>query len=333
MCVIMIAQRTRPSDEMIKRAWARNSDGFGIAWRESNDKGVSEVVWQKGIKSVDEAMEIIHKTPLPFACHFRVATVGGPKPTLTHPFLVNPNASTELSGRTKGAVLFHNGHWTEWNDKCLDAAIRSNNKPPVGDWSDSRGLAWMTNIYGRGFLELMTQQKVVVWTATDFRVFTGKDGFEQINDVWCSNDYFWIGKQKTVYGSPKLCRETGCTNSVQDWGMKCYSCQQKQFHQETKLADPSEEHTSSTTSEKKDGNTGAPALAAIGGQTPLVQCLTLEDATELRKRGGMSKNKHKEFVRAWELKDEKGNRGERAKKELIYISNHVAKALLHGSVH
>src|SRR5690242_816977 len=131
MCVIMLASKTRPTEEMIRAAWSKNPDGAGIAWP---DRG--EVAWEKGIMKVDRILELCAKVPMPYVAHFRVASVGGVKETLTHPFIVSLDAPLMLKGRTKGALLFHNGHWGAWSDQALAAAIHSDNRIPEGnDWS------------------------------------------------------------------------------------------------------------------------------------------------------------------------------------------------------
>lgn len=334
MCVIMVAGKVRPTDEMIRKAWDHNKDGGGAAWREEGANGEIEVVWKKGIENVDEMLDLLHNIPLPFVAHFRIGTVGGKKSTLTHPFLVDRGAGTDLEGRTKGAVLFHNGHWNDWSEKALDAAISSNRKIPVGDWSDTRAMAWMVDIYGFGFMELMTTQKGVLWTPNDMRVFTGRDGWEEINNVWCSNDNFWTRKRHTTSYTSRPCKTVTCQKYV--WGNDeyCWDCKSKQNTKliEGKTADDKEDHTAGTNGNtKKEAST---ALVAITGvANPLVQFLTLQEAEDLHRKGGMSKSKIKNYRKLYKKLGQGGNQEERAVKKMIYISNIVAKDLLHGSVH
>lgn len=342
MCVIMLSNKTRPTDEMIKRAWDTNSHGGGAAWREGD-----EVVWKKGIKNVDEMLALLHEIPLPFVSHFRIQTIGGVKPSLTHPFLVGSDASTELEGRTRGAVLFHNGNWSDWNDKALDAAISSNSKVPIGDWSDSRAMAWMVHLYGWGFMELLTQQKAIIWSPTDYRLFTGRDGWDNINDVWCSNDNFWTRSRHTSTTSyhRRNCKSAGCSGDAYGEGEfgYCFNCREKRKNEQerakssdTDSEDHSRTHTNSTSNGSKTtirGDSAAALTAMTGRTTPLVDFLTLEDAKQLHERGGMSKSKWKDYQKAWRKLSGDKNQSARAVKKLIYISNIVAKELLHGTVH
>lgn len=338
MCVIMIANKVRPSDEMIRRAWEKNPDGGGVSWR-STKGGKPVVEWKKGIKNVEDMLDLIHKAPLPHIEHFRIGTVGGPKPTLTHPFMIDADAGTDLEGTSEVGVLFHNGHWSDWDGKSLEAAIHSNSRIPVGDWSDTRAMAWMVHIYGHGFMELMTQQKGVIWTPKDMRVFLGRDGWTEINKVWCSNDHFWTGKKVYNNSSSKVCLGQGCRAWVWD-GDYCYQCKQKGNKSTPSLDDASEEHPSSSseTSTEKKGNSEVTALAPLmqGGARPLVKFFTLEEMQELHRRGGrelVSKNCLKEYEKLYPRLGQGGNREVRAVNRMIELSNRVGKTLLSGSVH
>lgn len=328
MCVIMVANKgKRIPEDMIQKAWDHNHDGGGAAWREGD-----EVVWKKGMRTVDEMLALLNEIPDPYVAHFRIGTVGGAKPTLTHPFLIAPDASTELEGRTKDAVLFHNGHWTEWNDKVLDSAIAKGTNVPTGDWSDTRGMAWMCAQHGYGFMELMTSQKGVIWTPKDYRVFTGRDGWTEINGIWCSNDNFWSKTRVTHYSyTRKICKSENCANEVYGDFDRCYTCRVKISTSADGNKSDKEEHPRTTSDVQ-----GPPSsVVALTGRTdPLVRFMSLEDAKRLRERGGMSKNKWKDYEKAFKkLAQESGNQRERAIKRLIYITNEVSKELLRGTVH
>ncbi len=197
MCVIMIVDKQRPTDKMIEKAWEKNKHGGGLAWREVNKtSGKKEVHWKKGVETVAEMKTLIAELPLPFIAHFRIASVdgGGVNPKLTHPFPITKTVPLFLDGITQGDVLFHNGNWKDWDGECRAAAINSNNKVPTGKWSDTRGMAWLCAIYGNGFMELLPNQKGVIFGPNGYDIFTG-NGWEEIEDgdvkVWCSNDYFW----------------------------------------------------------------------------------------------------------------------------------------------
>lgn len=222
MCVIMVVEETRPSEIMIDQAWNDNSHGAGIAWREG-EGDASEVVWSKGL-SLDDVKIICETAPLPFVVHFRTASVGGVRRDLTHPFEISKSPSLKLEGRTKNHVLFHNGHWNEWDKTALEAAVRNNLSVPTGKWSDSRVMAWLCSVYGLGFMELLPKQKGVAFGpgTDDLEIFTG-DGWNEVTvegggKIWCSNDYFRF--RKTGHGAcgyiRPVCRYGQCTSRDTD---------------------------------------------------------------------------------------------------------------------
>jgi hypothetical protein len=204
MCVIFVSSKQRPSEEMIRKAYDHNGHGGGLAWRENGS-----VVWKKGL-DLDQMLGYIlqDRIPLPFVAHFRIASVGGIKPELTHPFPIMKNIPLELEGKTKGSVLFHNGHVGDWQALCLakTLAMPVNMKVPDGPWSDSRGLAWLNLLHGSNINEFVKDQRVVVFGPE--RVAIYGSGWTQIENVWCSNDFFW-SKKSDYYKSP-WCKRTTC---------------------------------------------------------------------------------------------------------------------------
>lgn len=325
MCVIMVANRNRPNDEMVTRAFEHNRDGAGLAWRETIREGgnpVGEVVWKKGINDVEEIKALCRNTPLPYVVHFRIASVGGVRRSLTHPFLISPDANLALEGRTRGTVLFHNGHWQPWAEKALEAAINANHQIPVGEWSDTRAMAWMVNIYGPGFMEFLPQQKGVIFGPQRLNVFTG-NGWDKVNDVWCSNDYFWHRKGSVTQYKGRICTIGRCTNPAatgRDW---CDSCE-KELGGATGKDD--EAHPAS---DKK----ALPIL--LGGviDRPLLDSLSLAQAEQLFKEKKISKGAIKKFRKEWGHIGTGGSRELRAKASLTKLSEKVAQQLLNGRVH
>lgn len=206
MCVIMWVTEDRPNDIMIDKAWDKNDDGGGVAWRETNRDSSVEVVWRKGIEDVEEMKELCRSLPLPYIAHFRVASCGGIRPSLTHPFPIDKQTSLDIDGRTKGWVLFHNGDWKGWSNVALEVVLRTNTPIPVGKWSDSRAIAWLCSIYGLGFMEFLPEQKGIAFGPDDFEVFLGRDGWTPVNNVWCSNDYFL----NTKWGTSLMCKYGNC---------------------------------------------------------------------------------------------------------------------------
>lgn len=356
MCVIMVAKKTRPTEEMVERAFGHNHDGFGIAWWERAEGAEgAEVVWKKGVMEVEEAKRLCREIPLPYCAHFRMASVGGVKPELTHPFRINETASLELEGRTTESVLFHNGHWNPWADKALEAAIHSDTPIPIGNWSDTRAMAWMISLYGPGFMELLTTQKGVIMTAQKLSVFTA-GGWDKINDVWCSNDYFWLGRSRGshgggVYGgsggsssgstgnaTPPAA--TGTNTTRNNWGKLCSigKCR----NNAEKGLDVCKDHDPTTAEDgvvigEPNGNTTEPTPSALSiitggsGNRPLVQILTLKQAEDLYEQELISKNKIKQFRKEYQATHRPGKRADRALVTLRKLSNEVGEMLLNGS--
>lgn len=339
MCVILVAKATRPTEEMVERAFDHNKDGFGIAWREfqrnaAGEVTLAEVVWKKGVMDVDEAQRLCQDAPLPYTAHFRVASVGGVKPTLTHPFLVDEAASLLLEGRTPGSVLFHNGHWSPWADKALEAAINSDSQIPIGDWSDTRAIAWMVHLYGPGFMELLTTQKGVLMAAKSLAVYTGGDGWKKINDVWCSNDYFWTGRSRssthsTVYG--KLCSLGRCRDRAEVGGEFCKAHDPATVTAEL-VDEDSPEMNGNTTAAVPETPLNSLAIITGGGKRPLAEVLSLKEAEGLYQDKLISKGLVKKFRKEYQAMNRgQGQRAERALVTLKKLSNAVADQLLSGS--
>lgn len=326
MCVILIASEVRPTEEMVQKAWNANDDGAGIAWRENG-----EVHFEKGIMEVDRIKELIATVPLPFVAHFRIASVGGIDPQLTHPFLVSKTAPLTLKGKTKGAVLFHNGHWGAWNDKALDAAIHSNTEVPDGVWSDTRAMAWLTSIYGANFMELLPSQKGVLLTPKNTKVFTG-NGWEKINDVWCSNDSFWkrgnyySGGNHSNFGS-RICAMGKCTNKAQVTKNICEDCEKKQQEVTTALV-----VSGNTAGTKTDTAGGAKNTTAPFAQAGTF--LTTKEAETRYRAGDMSKSLLKRFRKEHDrLASKNPTAIKKATEKLVELTALANQRLIRGSKH
>ena len=182
MCVILVVDSKRPSTTLVEKAWARNDHGGGVAWREGDF-----VRWEKGL-NLDQMREHAKNLPLPYILHFRIASTGGRNDLLCHPFEVCRSANYKLKGKTKSAVLFHNGTWTGWRHNLLDSVIKSRaGKLPSGPWNDTRGLAFMAHMFGPGALE-MINEKTIYFSPTELQVYG--DGWEEESDILMSNTIF-----------------------------------------------------------------------------------------------------------------------------------------------
>jgi predicted glutamine amidotransferase len=137
MCLVIVAQKNRPTaDEIEAAAWS-NPDGIGIGWF-SKETGLPE--WRKNL-TTDEAVKLSKKTPLPFALHLRFATHGGRHGALTHPFPITRHAGTAYRGTAKSLVM-HNGVWPQYLDHVTNAHM-------TGPVSDTRVLAHVLGITKR----------------------------------------------------------------------------------------------------------------------------------------------------------------------------------------
>lgn len=197
MCVIFLAETKRPTDEMVERAYDSNPSGAGIAWRENN-----LVRWDKGLDAT-QMKEYFRTLPLPMVGHFRIPTCGGARPSLCHPFPIEKGAPLDLSGQTRGYVLFHNGHWTRWKDTMMEAVVRHNLHAPAGKWSDSRAMAWSAAHFGLFTLDFI-DEKALAFGPKDIEIF-GK-GWEKAGDaeheIWVSNKHWEHTSRATTYYGP-----------------------------------------------------------------------------------------------------------------------------------
>lgn len=184
MCVIAYTEKTRLNERQVEGMFNSNNAGAGIAWREREKDGTRVVRWEKGL-DLKDIQTMVKQCPPPYVAHFRIPSCGGPSKTLTHPFPISRQTTLELSGRTKGHVLFHNGHWNRWKETLLEAALKKGDLP-VGKWSDSRAMAFVASVYGLGVLELI-EEKVVAFGATSEEFF---GIWTPVDDIWVTNR-FW----------------------------------------------------------------------------------------------------------------------------------------------
>ena len=133
MCVIFVADTERPTSDELEKANLANGDGIGVAW---HDKEKGFVRWMKGL-DLKAAQEMAADLPMPYAIHFRLASIGPKVDQLTHPFPIEYKVRLDLMGRTDRGVIMHNGSWFAW-DKNLPKGIQKK-----GVWSDSRAIAWL----------------------------------------------------------------------------------------------------------------------------------------------------------------------------------------------
>lgn len=191
MCVIMYADKVRPSEQMVELAFKKNSHGGGVAWREYDEKHKQVLVhWKKNL-NVEDMKKLAKDLPLPYVLHFRISSnERPPKPQFCHPFPVEQSAPTWLAGTTGGNVLFHNGHWGDWKKQMLEGAKSFGIRLPEGKMSDTRAMAYLCALYGDQYMELIEEKGISFGPTHKQTQFFWGSGWCQIDDVWCSNNAF-----------------------------------------------------------------------------------------------------------------------------------------------
>src|SRR5262245_45793565 len=113
MCCIIATpgKKTRPTLATLRAIHRSNPDGAGVAWLSGDGK----VRFEKGL-GPDEVHDCFTRVAGPAIAHFRWATVGAKCAELCHPFVIGDDGSPLATEGTADAVLFHNGHWSDWAD-------------------------------------------------------------------------------------------------------------------------------------------------------------------------------------------------------------------------
>jgi hypothetical protein len=219
MCVIYTCKTSWPSDEALADGATTNTDGAGIAWLDKNKTGDKVVAWQKGLKDDKAIKKLIEaeKIPLPGIIHFRTSSSGHKCKELTHPFPICKGAPTWVAG-TANDVLFHNGHFVDWEEQALLAGLKSKDKFPEGPWSDTRAFVWMLYLKGPGIIPfLLKGNRLAILTASpeslgtdayspldhiqEFGTFYKKEGWSQSVETgfWRNKGGMSTGASRTLY--------------------------------------------------------------------------------------------------------------------------------------
>jgi hypothetical protein len=259
MCVIAVSALSRPTVSEVDKMWSANPHGGGVAWREGG-----KVKWVKGIKSPDEMFNFAERLPQPYVLHFRVPSVGGPHPLLTHPFPVSEDSWLALEGETDGAVMFHNGTFHGWKDKVWEVCMSivetgQDAKMPGGRWSDSRAMAWIAGICGTGILSTFNE-KIVVLTPTDYDAYGNWDAIGE--GLWVSNVHWNHGRTYTGERSSSIYMGTNLHDDDDDEEVV------RNAHTRPTMGGVAPPH-GTTASGKKSGVTGTSNTAeGVTGVTP-----------------------------------------------------------------
>ena len=195
MCVIFASPsdgKLPLMDELLGGAVA-NSDGAGVAWAEGGT-----LKWMKGLHHADvENLITDGVLKPPCIIHYRITSAGETCDALTHPFPVTPQVQLDLSGEsTSFPVLFHNGTVTHWQEEMKLAITggRGALKVPPGNWSDTRVLAYLTALYGVGYLEFIDG------LVGDKVALLHPNGVIQYVGTWHHKDGFYASNESYLFG-------------------------------------------------------------------------------------------------------------------------------------
>lgn len=187
MCVILSAEKERPTRAEMEQAAAKNPDGAGIAWIENGTVRFKKV----GPGHDAEIMDLAETVPMPYVAHFRITSVGETRPELSHPFPLRHTQALATSGKATNGVLFQNGTWREWKQHLLAAAASTGE--PVGDGplSDTRAITYLATTLGLGILETIPDHnRIAVVTKNGVRRY-GAGWSEYAPGLWVSNT-LWV---------------------------------------------------------------------------------------------------------------------------------------------
>lgn len=195
MCLLIASNNAFPPIEVMTKAEASNGDGAGIAYIENN-----KVNWVKGLTAQD-LLEFECKGP-PYIIHFRMASIGGKRKELCHPFPITEKVELNLKGQAE-AVLAHNGHWAGWRDKGIHI-LEKGMSIPSGPWSDTRMMAWLTYHFGLEFLDLLNEKVAVLNSKGNLEIFGDGWYFDKPNtaeEIAYSYNPFTTVRNFTSYGA------------------------------------------------------------------------------------------------------------------------------------
>ena len=178
MCVIAIVRKDRPTKQQVELMHKTNSHGGGVAWEEDG-----AIRWEKGL-DLEGMIKKCEELPTPFIAHFRIPTSGTSKePGVCHPFPVDEGVSTSLEGSSKNGVLFHNGHWNMWKSRVEAIAVGRGVRIPDGQWSDTRGLAFMAHYLGNFSLDMSGEKIAVMRPGGKIEIFGESEGWSKVDGI------------------------------------------------------------------------------------------------------------------------------------------------------
>jgi hypothetical protein len=190
MCVIGVSPLgEKVSRDVFERMWRSNDDGFGMMYRARGGVGVV-----KGLHDEEEAWEVYSQLPegVPHVLHFRLATHGGVRPELTHPFVVSEESPLIERGVVAGPVLAHNGIWNLYAAKQRELGLD-------GPVSDSRVLAaWLgrlarerplREVLEENYYEIVSAGRVVVVDPATWKIYVVGDWIREGPFLFSNGSY------------------------------------------------------------------------------------------------------------------------------------------------
>jgi glutamine phosphoribosylpyrophosphate amidotransferase len=191
VCVIFVCRERLPSEDELRQAWMRNSDGAGVAWWDGG-----KVKWRKGLMRLSDLLELLPQLKLPCIIHLRAATHGGITPELTHPFIISTTRpySLELRGalRKGEALLFHNGVEHNALPQLVQLLVLKGQRLDTAHMSDSRAIAILASMVGTVALSLFNSKFAVIDWKGDVEV---RGHFYEEDGLLVSSHYKWDYRQ------------------------------------------------------------------------------------------------------------------------------------------
>jgi len=188
MCVIISGTKKKPNIIELLAAEDQNPDGGGMAW--VTRQGVQ---FRKGL-TADEIHEALGRLPetTRWVVHFRFATVGDPEAGLCHPFPIEEGTNLDRRGCVDRA-LFHNGTVPDWKKRLKDITLDPTFEVsvPGGEWSDSRGVAWLLALNGSIRALHFIEGKFLVINRRGIQIFPqNRTGWTEEDGILYSNTYW-----------------------------------------------------------------------------------------------------------------------------------------------
>jgi len=223
MCVIAVSLGEKVTKEVFERMYRSSGDGFGMMYRVQGGVGIA-----KGVHDEEEAWEVYSQLPegVPHVLHFRLATHGGVRPELTHPFVVSEESPIVEAGLVTEPVLAHNGIWNLY-------AVKRRELKLAGPVSDSRALAaWLGRLAkGRPIREVLEERyeevasagRVVVVDPTTWKIHVVGDWIREGPFLFSNGSYrergFSLSRGVCDWKEPG----SGLGSVLGAWGVKGFS--------------------------------------------------------------------------------------------------------------